>query len=113
MSLHRIKIRLAAWTGLLSATLLWVVNMGAGQILPTFDCTRQLHVSALISLAFTVLALLAALVSWRLAYATPPGFASPRTLRFDAALSALGAFVFAFALGLQTVASWVLTGCER
>jgi hypothetical protein len=60
-----------------------------------------------------VVTLLAALTSWRMARTTPSGFGSPSTLRFNARLSALGALVFAFALALQTMASWVLTGCER
>jgi hypothetical protein len=87
--------------------------MEAGQVLPAFDCTRQLRASAVVSGGFTVLALIAAVISWRLARTSPTGFGSPRTLRFDARLSALGALVFAFALALQTMASLVLTGCER
>jgi hypothetical protein len=109
----RTRARLATWAGLLGAALLWAVNMEVGQILPAFDCTQQVHVSGLISAAFTGLALLAALISWRSARTIPTGFGSPRTLRFDAALSALGALVFAFALALQTIASLMLTGCER
>ena len=61
----------------------------------------------------TALALTAGLVSWRAASKETVGFASPNTLRFDALLSALSALVFSFALALQTIASLVLTGCER
>ena len=113
MSFHRVRIRLAAWAGLWGAALLWAINLGAGLILPAIDCTRQFRASALISTGFTVLALLAAAVSWRLARTRLAGFGSPQTLRFDAGMSALGALVFAFALVLQTMASLVLTGCER
>jgi hypothetical protein len=113
MSLRRTATRLLAWSGLWAAALLWAVNMGAGQILPTFDCARQSGASAMISAACTVLAILAALTSWRMSRANPSGFGSPHTLRFDAALSTLGALVFVFALLLQTMASLVLTGCER
>jgi cytochrome b561 len=113
MNLHRIRIRLASWAGFWGAALLWAVNLEAGQILPGFDCTRQFRISALISAGFTVLALLTAVVSWRLARTSPTGFGSPQTLRFDARMSALGALIFAFALALQTMASLVLTGCER
>jgi hypothetical protein len=113
MSLHRTKARLMIWAGLWVGTLLWTVNMEAGQILPTFDCTKRIHLSGFISGTFTALTLLAAIVSWRSADVAPMGFSSPRSLRFDAALSASGALVFAFALFLQSIASWVLTGCER
>ena len=113
MSFHRIRIRLAAWTGLWGAALLWATNLEVGQIAPAIDCTRQFRGSALMSAGFTVLALLAALISWRVARTRLAGFGSPQTLRFDARLSALGALVFAFALALQTMASLVLTGCER
>ena len=113
MSFHGAQTRLAAWSGLWGAALLWAVNMEAGQLLPTLDCSRQPGVSAILSGSFTLLALVASLISWRLARTSPTGFGLPRTLRFDARLSALGALVFAFALALQTMASWVLTGCER
>jgi hypothetical protein len=113
MSFHRTRIRLAAWAGLWGAALLWAINLEAGQILPAIDCTRQLRPSALASAGFTVLALLAASISWRLARTRLAGFGSPQTLRFDARLSALGGLIFAFALALQTMASLVLTGCER
>lgn len=107
------RTRLAAWAGLWGAALLWAVNVAAGLTLPTFDCARQIRASALISAGFTALALLAALISWNLVRTTLIGFGSPRTLRFDAMLSALGALLFAFALALQTMASLMLTGCER
>jgi hypothetical protein len=113
MSFHRVRNRLAAWAGLWGAALLWAINLEAGQILPAIDCTRQFRASTLISVGFTVLALLAATISWRLARTRLAGFGSPQTLRFDARLSALGALIFAFALALQSMASLVLTGCER
>jgi hypothetical protein len=113
MNFHRIRARLAAWAGLWAAALLWAINVEAGQILPTFDCVRQFPASAVISAAFTLLALVAAFISLRRARTDPSGFGSPQTIRFDAMLSALGALVFAFALGLQTMATLVLTGCER
>ena len=110
---HRTGRRLATWAGLWLAALLWAVNAQLGQILPALDCTQQVHVSALISVAFTLLTLLAGLISWRSARIDQTGSRSPRTRRFDAMLSALCALVFAFALALQTIASLVLTGCER
>ena len=113
MKPSRVRIRLEAWAGLWLAGLLWAINMLAGQILPVRDCERSVFLSASLSLLFTVLALAAGLVSWRAASKETAGFASPNTLRFDAMLSALSALVFSFALALQTIASLVLTGCER
>jgi hypothetical protein len=113
MSFRRIRIRLAAWAGLWGAALLSAINLETGQILPAIDCTRQFRASVFVSAGFTVVALLAASVSWRVARTRLAGFGSPQTLPFDARLSALGGLIFAFALALQTMASLVLTGCER
>jgi hypothetical protein len=113
MSRSRTVTRVATWSGLWLPGLVWAVNMQIGQIVPLIDCTRQVRWSALISTVFTVLALLAALLSWRFSRSTPLGFGSPRTIRFDAALSATSALVFAFALFLQTIASLMVSGCER
>jgi hypothetical protein len=109
----RTRTRLRIWAGLWLAALLWAVNMQLGQLLPVVDCTRQFRLSAIISAAFALLALLGGWMSWRSARASLTGFGSPRTLRFDATLSALCALMFVFALLLQTTASLVLTGCER
>ncbi len=113
MSRSRTVIRLASWAGLWLPGLVWAANMQLGQTLPLIDCTRQVRWSALVSTIFTLLALLAALVSWRFARSAPLGFGSPRTIRFDAALSAISALVFAFALTLQTIASLMVSGCDR
>jgi hypothetical protein len=113
MSRPRTVIRVATWTGLWLPGLVWVTNTQLGQIVPLLDCTRQVRWSALVSAIFMVLALLAALVSWRFARSAPLGFGSPRTIRFDAAVSAVSALVFAFALMLQTIASLMVSGCER
>ena len=107
------RVRLAVWAGLLSPALLWALNMQLSQILPHIDCTKQLRSSALTSVAAAVLALLAGYVSWRSVRPPSTGFGSPSTLRFAGNLSALSALLFAFALIMQTVASVVLTGCER
>jgi len=113
MTRSRTLIRVATWAGLWLPGLVWATNTQLGQILPLIDCTRQVRWSALFSTIFTGLALLAALVSWRFARSAPLGFGSPRTIRFDAALSAVSALVFAFALMLQTAASLMVSGCER
>jgi hypothetical protein len=109
----RALVRLTTWAGLWVGALLWASNMQLGLILPFADCTRQGRASALMSMGFAILALIAGIISWRSARSSPSGFGSPSTLRFDAAVSALSAPVFTFALGLQAIASLVLTGCER
>ena len=113
MMSSRTRTRLSTWAGLWGAALAWAVNMQLGQILPAIDCTRQAHISAFVSAALAVLALLAGYVSWRSSRRTPENFGAPETLRFDATLSALSSLIFAFALVLQLAASWMLTGCER
>ena len=113
MMSSRTGTRLSLWAGLWGAALAWAVNMQLGQILPTFDCTRQAHLSAFISAALAVAALFAGYISLRSSRLAPENFGSPRTLRFDATVSALSSLVFAFALVLQMAASWMLTGCER
>ena len=109
----RIRTRLMTWAGLWGGGLAWAVNMQLGQILPLHDCTRQLHISGVISPALAGLALLASVVSFSITRSRQRGFGSPQTLHFDATLSALAALIFAFALFLQIAASWMLTGCER
>jgi hypothetical protein len=113
MTVLRTGVRLAVWSGLWAPALLWAVNTQLGQILPYVDCARHFRFSALTSMAATVFTLLAGCVSWRSVRPPPTGFGSPSTLRFVGSLSALSALIFAFALIMQTIASVVLTGCER
>jgi hypothetical protein len=113
MTIVRTRIRLATWAGLWFPALVWAINMQLGQILPYHDCAGTIRISAVISAALAMVALLAGSISWRSWRATPAGFGSPNTLRFAAALSALSALIFAFALALQAIASMVLTGCEH
>jgi phosphoglycerol transferase MdoB-like AlkP superfamily enzyme len=105
--------RLWAWTGLWVAALLWAVNMLLGLNLPYDDCVQENHASAIVSLAMLAATGAAAFASWRSARREITGLSSPRTFRFIGAMSALAALVFAFALAMQMVAAWVLTGCER
>ena len=107
------RTRIETWAGLWLAATAWAANMEIGQILPGLDCAHGVRHSAWVSFALTILALAAGSISWRRVRATPVGVNSPGTLRFAAKLSALSALAFAFALALQTVATLVLTGCER
>lgn len=104
--------RLWAWTGLWVAVLLWAINMLLGLNLPYDDCVRESHVSAIVSLVMLATTGVAAFASWRAVKSEITGFSSPRSFRFIGAISALAALVFAFALAMQMVAGWVLTGCE-
>ena len=113
MTFARTRIRLATWAGLWLPALLWAVNMQLGQILPYHDCAVTIRISTAVSTALAIFALLAGSISWRSWRDAPAGFGSPNTLRFAAALSALSALIFAFALALQAIASMVLTGCEH
>jgi hypothetical protein len=113
MTDFRTHVRLAAWSGLWAPASLWALNMQLGQVLPYMDCARQIRSSAVISIAATVLAMLSGYVSWRSVRPPSTGFGSPPTLRFVGNVSALSALIFAFALIMQTIASLVLTGCER
>ena len=113
MNGSRIRTRLEIWAGLWLAALLWAANMQIGQIVPSLDCARKVHISALVSLALAIIALIGAWISWRSAGTSTTGFASPSTARFAAKVSALSGLLFAFALALQTIAALVLTGCEH
>ena len=105
--------RLWAWTGFSVSVLLWAVNILLGLNLSYGDCVQQNHALAIVSLAMFAAITVSTLASWRASRAKIRGFSSPRTFRFIGALSALAALVFAFALAMQMVAAWVLTGCER
>jgi hypothetical protein len=113
MTVYLTIARLGAWTGLWVSVLLWAVNMLLGLNLPYGDCVRQNHVLAAVSLAMLAATGGAAFASWRSARVDVTGVSSPRTFRFVGGLSALTSLVFAFALAMQMVAAWVLTGCER
>jgi hypothetical protein len=105
--------RLAAWGGVAGAALLWAINLELGQILPYSDCVQEARMSALASAAALILACVFGALSLLAARAHIRGFASPRTIRFVAIMSALSALIFAFALAMQTIASVVISGCER
>jgi hypothetical protein len=111
MSHLRVVRGLAAWAGLCISALVWALNMQLSQVLPYYDCTRRIHLLTLLSLAGTIAACLAGLVSWLVTGGA--SFGSNRVFRFVGTLNALSAAVFAFALVLQAIASLVLTGCER
>jgi hypothetical protein len=113
MTFARTQIRLVTWAGLWLPALVWALNMQLGQILPYHDCAGTIRISTVISAALLIVTLLAGLISWRSWRTAPAGFGSPDTLRLAAAVSALSALIFAFALALQAIASMVLTGCEH
>jgi hypothetical protein len=102
---------LQTWSGLILGAAAWIANTQLGEILPYRDCGASLRASFLSSAAMAVVALTGA----GLSFGVRRGSKSDKqaTARFNAGLSALGGLVFAFAIGLQGAASWLLTGCER
>jgi hypothetical protein len=88
------------------APLLWAVNMQLGLILPYAECGSRIRPALIGSVIAVLLALSAAVVSWRSAWPGPTG-------RFWSGVCALLGVVMTFALLLQAAAAFMLTGCER
>jgi hypothetical protein len=99
-------LRIGACTGMIITPLLWTVNTQLGLILPYAECGSRFRPAFISSIIFLLLALGAAVVSWRSAW---PG----HTGGFWSGVCALLGVVFAFALLLQAGAAFMLTGCER
>jgi hypothetical protein len=98
----------------MAAPLMWALNMELGQILPSVDCAGLIRFLMSASFAATAVAVAAGALSWRIGNARNSAIAAHApTLRFIGSIAALTAFVIAFALALQSVATLVLSGCER
>lgn len=100
------------WSGLLIASMVWMINTQAGQILPYLDCQHQARYSAILSFVGAAIACFSGTISWRsvdLIRTSEPR----RTWRFVGSIGVLAAMVFAFALSMQGLAGLVLNGCER
>jgi hypothetical protein len=102
----RARRSLAAWSSALVAPTVWATSIQGGQLLPYVDCARGHSWTAVAALTATVLALLAGGLCWTNRPFDRPG-------RFACAIASLLAMVLAFATLLQTIASIMLTGCER
>jgi hypothetical protein len=90
--------------------------MQLGQVLPYVDCANSLRISAMVSFALGLLAVAAAVVSWRSRNSVgdaPPSPSSGVPWQFVATVGTLAALLFAFTMVLQGASSLVLTGCER
>jgi hypothetical protein len=112
MSILRNCIAVLGWAGLLVGSLAWIINTQLGEILPYLDCQQQTRFSAMASFAAVIVAFLAGAVSWQSAGRADKS-APVATSAFAAALNALSAAVFVFALSMQGIASLMLSGCER
>lgn len=99
-------LRIGACTGMTIAPLLWTVNTQLGLILPYTECGSHFRPALISSIIVVLLAVGAAVVSWRSAW---PG----QTGRFWSGVCALLGLTFAFAMLLQAAAAFMLTGCER
>jgi hypothetical protein len=118
MNLHIGRRGALASLGLICAATLWAVNMQLGQVLPYPACRHQLPLAGLSSLAATAVSLVAGFCSWwayRALGRRPQRRASAarRSLHLLAGLGAGSALLFLVALVLQTLAGFILTGCER
>jgi len=96
---------------LILAPAAWAASTQLGEILPYADCANRGGSSALAALSAAVIAAASAGVS--LHGISRPCMGGHPTMRFIGLVGALTALVFAYALGLQTVAALVLSGCER
>jgi uncharacterized membrane protein len=99
-------LRIGACTGMIIAPLLWTVNTQLGLILPYTECGSRFRPVLISSIIVILLAVGAAVVSWRSPW---PG----HTGRFWSGVCALLGLLFAFAMLLQAAAAFMLTGCER
>jgi hypothetical protein len=99
-------LRIGACTGMIIAPLLWTVNTQLGLILPYTECGSRFRPLLISSIIVILLAVGAAVVSWRSPW---PG----HTGRFWSGVCALLGLLFAFAMLLQAAAAFMLTGCER
>lgn len=109
MNRHSAMSGLQACAGLL-APLAWMVAVQLGQMLPYDDCAYRTHSTAIAVAAAIVIALIAALLSWR---ARPrPSRAENTQRRFIGFVAGLTALVINFALALQLLASLMLNPCQ-
>jgi phosphoglycerol transferase MdoB-like AlkP superfamily enzyme len=113
MTTRHILLRFSLIAGLAIASATWAVNMQLGEILPYLDCRHQQRFSAIASFAALLLTAAATVLSWRASRRAAETAPLTAASSFIGALSALCALVFVFALSMQTVASLVLSGCER
>lgn len=98
----------ARYGGLILAPLSWAINTQLGQILPSSDCGSKMPSTVLASAAAILLAIGSASVS-RVSRASTKA----RTALFLSELSFLTGLIFAFALILQGVGSWLIEACQR
>jgi uncharacterized membrane protein YqjE len=113
MTTRHILLRISLIAGLAIAASAWAVNMQLGEILPYLDCRHHQRFSAIASLVALLLTAAAAVLSWRASRRVADSAPLTATSEFIGALSALCALIFVFALSMQTIASLVLSGCER
>ncbi|WP_431324607.1 hypothetical protein [Rhizobium sp. YTU87027] len=98
----------AKYAGLVLAPAIWAINTQLGLVLPYADCGTEMSSTLLVCAAAILLAVGSALIS----YAGRVS-AGARTTLFLCDLSTLTALIFAFALILQGVGSWLVNGCQH
>jgi hypothetical protein len=104
----------APWAGLFLGALAWAAHHQAGSNTVYWDC--QLGGALLTGGLGLVCGLVAAgggLVSWLSREAPPSSHGRPESRAFAAMVSVMGAGVFLLAIGFQTLAGFVIPGCQR
>lgn len=115
MSEERLRAGILPWSGLLIGPGFWAIATEAGQILPYLDCGAKLKSSTLLTACAILVSLGGGALSWWAGRSGANADTSPypEANIFICRLSALGGVMFAFALGLQMLATLVLSACER
>ncbi|WP_141105602.1 MULTISPECIES: hypothetical protein [unclassified Rhizobium] len=96
------------YAGLVLAPAIWAISLQLGLVLPYADCGSDVSSTLLVSVVATFLAVGSALLSY-----TGRASTSARTTLFLCDLSCLSGLIFAFALILQGVGSWLIDACQR
>lgn len=118
MKLHIGRSGTLASLGLICAAALWALNVQLGEILPYPGCRYRLPLAGFSSLTIIAAVVAAGWWSWRTRQALKrrPGHPvsdARRTLGFLGGIGTGAALLFLFALTLQALAGFILTGCER
>lgn len=105
---------LAPWAGVFLGALAWFAHHQVGSNANYWDCSLdRVWLTAGSGLLFGAVAAVGGVISW-LARAAPPSSAGrPESRGFAAALGAMAAALFLFAILLQALSGLIVPGCFR
>lgn len=108
----------AASAGLLAAAVLWSFTSGGGDLLSHAQCHSRTPLAGIAAAVALVLSLVAGWYSWRAnarwrGRPERPRSDARRSLVLLAGIGAGAALLFGFAIGLQALAGFLLSGCQR